>query len=53
MVWVALAGPGSNSAVAFAWHAADIVLTGTGVTEPLFLQYVLRRLDGQYSDVCA
>ena len=38
MVWVALAGPGSNLAMAMAWYAADLLLTGAGVTEPFLLQ---------------
>ena len=37
MVWVALAGPGSNLAMAMAWYAALIILGGVGVTEPFFL----------------
>jgi Zn-dependent protease len=37
MVWVALAGPGSNLAMAMAWYAANIVLDGAGVTEPFFI----------------
>lgn len=37
MVWVALAGPGSNLAMAMAWYAANIVLDGVGVTEPFFI----------------
>ena len=38
MVWVALAGPGSNLAMALAWAGADLLLTGAGVTEPFLLQ---------------
>jgi Zn-dependent protease len=37
MVWVALAGPGSNLAMAMAWYAANIVLDGAGVSEPFFI----------------
>jgi len=37
MVWVALAGPGSNLAMAMAWYAANIVLEGSGVTEPFLI----------------
>ena len=38
MVWVALAGPASNLAMALAWGALLIVLDGVGVTEPFFLK---------------
>ena len=38
MVWVALAGPASNLAMALVWGALLIVLDGVGVTEPFFLK---------------
>jgi Zn-dependent protease len=38
MVWVALAGPGANLAMALAWGAGLYILTGMGVTEPFFLK---------------
>ena len=38
MVWVALAGPASNLAMALAWGALLVVLAGVGVTEPFFLK---------------
>ncbi len=38
MVWVALAGPGSNLFQALIWGALFFVLKGTGVVEPFFLK---------------
>jgi Zn-dependent protease len=38
MVWVALAGPASNAAMALAWSALALVLVALGVTEPFFLE---------------
>lgn len=38
MVWVALAGPGSNFAMALLWWIALLVLRGSGVEETFFLQ---------------
>jgi Zn-dependent protease len=38
MVWVALAGPGANLAMALAWGAGLYLLSGAGVTEPFFLK---------------
>jgi Zn-dependent protease len=37
MVWVALAGPGSNMIQAILWAIGFVVLVGSGVTEPFFL----------------
>ncbi|MFY8044151.1 MAG: site-2 protease family protein [Rhodoferax sp.] len=38
MIWVALAGPGANLAMALAWGIALYLLQGVGVTEPFFLK---------------
>lgn len=38
MVWVALAGPASNLAMAFAWGVGIFLLHGIGLTEPFFLK---------------
>ena len=38
MVWVALAGPGSNLAMALAWGIGLYLLRGSGVEETFFLQ---------------
>ena len=38
MVWVALAGPGANLAMALAWGVGMYLLQGAGVTEPFFLK---------------
>ena len=38
MVWVALAGPGANFAQAVLWGAMFYLLSGTGVTEPFFME---------------
>lgn len=38
MVWVALAGPGANLAMALLWGALLFILHGAGVTEPFFLK---------------
>jgi Zn-dependent protease len=38
MVWVALAGPGSNMIQAILWAIGFVVLAGMGMTEPFFLQ---------------
>jgi Zn-dependent protease len=38
MIWVALAGPGANLAMALAWGIALYLLQGIGVTEPFFLK---------------
>jgi Zn-dependent protease len=37
MVWVALAGPGSNMIQAILWAIGFVVLAGSGLTEPFFL----------------
>jgi Zn-dependent protease len=37
MVWVALAGPGSNFIQAILWAIGFVVLVGMGMTEPFFL----------------
>ena len=37
MVWVALAGPGSNFIQAILWAIGFVVLAGLGMTEPFFL----------------
>jgi len=37
MVWVALAGPGSNFIQAILWAIGFVVLAGMGMTEPFFL----------------
>ena len=37
MIWVALAGPGANFIQALLWGVLFLVLKGTGVTEPFFL----------------
>jgi Zn-dependent protease len=37
MVWVALAGPGSNMIQAILWAIGFVVLAGSGMTEPFFL----------------
>jgi Zn-dependent protease len=37
MVWVALAGPGSNMIQAILWAIGFVVLAGSGVTETFFL----------------
>jgi Zn-dependent protease len=37
MVWVALAGPGSNMIQALLWAIGFVVLAGSGMTEPFFL----------------
>jgi len=38
MVWVALAGPGSNFVQAWLWGIFYLLLIGAGVTEPFFLK---------------
>ena len=38
MIWVALAGPGANLAMALTWGIALYLLQGVGVTEPFFLK---------------
>ncbi len=38
MIWVALAGPGANLAMALAWGVALYLLQGAGVSEPFFLK---------------
>lgn len=38
MVWVALAGPGSNLAMALMWWILVYLLHGAGVSEPFFLK---------------
>jgi Zn-dependent protease len=38
MVWVALAGPGSNLIMALMWWISAYLLQGVGVTEPFFLK---------------
>lgn len=38
MVWVALAGPGANLAMALVWDIALYLLHGAGVTEPFLLK---------------
>jgi Zn-dependent protease len=38
MIWVALAGPGANLAMALAWGIALYLLQGIGITEPFFLK---------------
>ena len=38
MIWVALAGPGANLAMACLWGVALYLLHGVGVTEPFFLK---------------
>jgi Zn-dependent protease len=38
MIWVALAGPGANLAMALAWGIGMYLLSGAGVTEPFFLK---------------
>jgi Zn-dependent protease len=38
MVWVALAGPGANLVMAFAWGVGMYLLQGAGITEPFFLK---------------
>jgi Zn-dependent protease len=38
MVWVALAGPGSNFAMGLIWYAALYMLQGAGVSEVFFIK---------------
>ena len=38
MIWVALAGPGSNFVQALAWGVLFYLLAGAGVSEPFFLK---------------